>query len=120
MKNVMNTKPCSDVINRAILLIIQQEKTPESPGAMTDDGQVTYCAAAALAVASLQLKEMPNRFEEFSDKIRASEYADRIREVFTEQGWSLSFCNEVMMLNDSFAPNERSRKVIGYLRSIDK
>lgn len=119
MKSTMDTKLSSDVIEQAISLIGQQESTPESPGALTADGQVTYCAAAALAAASLQLRGMSNRFKELSDETRQSDFADSIREVFVEQGWSLSLCNEIMIENDAFVPHERSQRVIDYFRGIE-
>lgn len=97
-------RPSHDVIDLAIRLIREQDSTPESPGALTADGQVTYCAAAALAAAGLQSVNVSNRNKVFSDGIGTSDFADTIREVFVEQGWSLEFCNEVMLLNNSFAP----------------
>ena len=118
MKNTMNTKPSSDVVEQAIRLIVQQEFTPESPGALTADGQVTYCAAAAIAAASLQLRGMPKRLKEFSNEIMNSDFADSIREVFAEQGWPLSLCNEIMIENDAFTPHERSQRVIDYFRGM--
>ena len=118
MKNAMITKPNSDVIELAIRLIKKQESTPESPGAMTADGQVTYCAAAALAAAGLQFASMSNRTKVFADVTGTSGFADTIREVFVEQGWSLNLCDEVMLLNDAFAPHERSQRVIDYFQGI--
>ena len=116
----MKTKLGSDVIEQAIRLIKRQESTPESPGVVTADGQVTYCAAGALAAASLQIRGMPNRFNKLSDEIRTSDFSDMIREVFMEQGWLVDLCNEVMVQNDAFAPHERSQRVIDYFRGMER
>lgn len=120
METMMKTKLGSDVIEQAVRLIKQQEATPESPGALTAEGQVTYCAAGALAAASLQLRGLSNRFNEFSGDIRTSDFSDIIRDVFMEQGWLLDLCHEVMVLNDAFAPHERSQRVIDYFRGIER
>ncbi|MCY4211502.1 MAG: hypothetical protein OXD47_04370 [Gammaproteobacteria bacterium] len=118
MKNTTMNKPSPDVIELAINLIKQQDSTPESPGALTADGQVTYCAAAALAAAGLQSVNVLNENGVFSDGIGTQSFADKIRKVFVEQGWSLDLCNEIMLLNDAFAPHERSRRIIDYFQRM--
>lgn len=118
MRNTIPSEPSPDVIEQAIGILMQQKITPKSPGALTEDGQVTFCAAAALAVAGLQLEGKPDRLNEFCNEIATSESVDSVRNIFVEQGWSVDLCNRVLMLNDKSDPYERTRRVIRCLREI--
>ena len=118
MENTARARLPDAVVDRAIHLIAQQENTPESFGSKTPDGRVTLCAGAAVAVAGLEVQGCLDRAEELREGIAGPGAEDGIRSVFVEQGWSSDLCDHVVHLNNRLPPEERTRGVMEYLRTL--
>ena len=118
MENATRPRLPTAVADRAIHLIGRQEFTPESFGSKTPDGRVTLCAAAAVAVAGLEVDGCFDRAEELREGITGPGTQDSIRKVFVEQGWSSDLCAHVMHLNNLLSPEERTQGVMEYLRTL--
>lgn len=118
MENTMQPRLPTDVVDRAVGLIAQQEITPESPGLKTPDGRVTLCAGAALAVAGLEVRGNLDRAGELREGIDGPGAGDGIRRVFVEQGWSADLCDRIRVLNNRLPPEERTQGVMEYLHTL--
>ena len=118
MENTTRPRLPAAVVDRAIHLIGRQEFTPESFGSTTPDGRVTLCAAAAVAVAGLELHGCLDRAEELREGITGSGAQDGIRKVFVEQGWSSDLCDHIVIVNFRFPPEERTQGVMEYLHTL--
>ena len=118
MENTIRPRLPAAVVDRAIQLVGRQEFTPESFGSKTPDGRVTLCAAAAVAVAGLELQGCLGRAEELREGITGSSAQDGIRKVFVEQGWSSDLCDHIVIVNLRFRPEERTQGVMEYLHTL--
>ena len=118
MKNTTQSRLPSAVVDRAIRLLARQEVTPESPGSKTPDGRVTLCAGAALAVAGLEVRGDLDRAGELREGIDGPGAEEGIRKVFLEQGWPLDLCDHIMLQNNGFPPEVRTRGVMEYLHTL--
>ena len=118
MENTAQPRLPAAVVDRAICLIARQESTPESFGSKMPDGRVTLCAAAAVAVAGLELQGCLDRAEELREGITDPGAQDGIRKVFVEQGWSSDLCDHVVIVNARFSPEDRTQGVMKYLHTL--
>ena len=118
MENTARPRLPAAVVDRAIHLIERQEVTPASFGSKTPDGRVTLCAAAAVAVAGLELQGCHERADELREGITGPGAQDGIRGVFVEQGWSSDLCDHIVIVNARFPPETRTPGVMEYLHTL--
>lgn len=82
-----------------------------SPCIVGDDGKVSLCAAAALAAASMELRDGENGRHIFEQRLASTGDRQLVRNVFAESDLPPQLCEAVFAKNDS-APDEKRREVV--------
>ena len=118
MQNAAQSGLPVEAIDRAAGLIAQQDATPKSPGVKTADGGVALCAAAALAVAGLEIRGKVDEAETLRERIAESGSVDDVRKVFAEHDWSAETCEAVLIANDRLPPERRTAGVLAHFRAL--
>ena len=106
-----------EIIEGAISIIRDQIDTPRSPCKKTEDGKTSFCAAAALAIAGLELEGEEKRKQTFISEITDTGSSEPIREVFREFGWPVEACDKSLVVNDALPEKDRTRSVIQFFES---
>jgi hypothetical protein len=117
MSNVKLYGVPKEAIVRAICIIKNQMKTPYSPAEKRAGKEVSFCAAAALAISGLDLRGLEEKKRTFISEILSSRSSEPIRKVFKDLGWSVATCNKTVIANNSFHPDHRTESVVSFFES---
>lgn len=83
--------PPQQVMRRAYDIYAGQPNAPSSPGDMDDSGVVSFCVAAAIAAAGLEMFGNSAERERFTTAIAESGSSEEIFTVFRRFGWDTQF-----------------------------
>lgn len=107
--------PTQQVIRRAYEIYARQPNTPRSPGDVNDSGIVSFCAAAAIAAAGIEIFGNSAEREHFAMAIAESGSSDEIFTVFRRFGWDTQFCAATVAINDALENPERRKDILDFL-----
>ena len=108
------------ILVRAKSICANQLEMPQSPGTINKQGQISLCAAAAVAAAGLEVQKGFEARREFESKVVKSHSIDVIIDVFDQLGWEREVCEAAIMLNDTTPSAIRRERVISYLGEISE
>jgi hypothetical protein len=108
--------PSRYVIERAKDILSSQPTVPLSP-ARLDRGQLSLCAAAALALAGIENRFGSNAAEAF--RRNAASISTRELEMeFEKLEWGTAICAELRYCNDAASPESRLGVILSSLEQI--
>lgn len=108
-------RPTQQVMRRAHEIYARQPNAPSSPGDVNDSGDVSFCAAAAIAAAGIEIFENSAERERFATAIAESGSSEEIFTVFRRFGWDTQFCAATVGRNNAFPSHERRGRVLDLL-----
>ena len=107
--------PTQQVMQHAYEIYARQPNAPSSPGDVNDSGGVSFCAAAAIAAAGIEIFGNSAERERFVTAIAESGSSGEIFTVFRRFGWDTQFCASTVGRNDTFLSHERRGRVLDLL-----
>ena len=107
--------PTQQVMRRAYEIYATQPNAPRSPGDVNDNGVVSFCAAAAIAAAGIEIFGNPAESQRFATAIAESGSSDELFTVFRRFGWDTQFCASTVGRNNAFLSHERRGRVLDFL-----
>ena len=107
--------PTQQVMRRAYEIYATQPNAPRSPGDVNDSGVVSFCAAAAIAAAGIEIFGNAAERERFATAIAESGSSDELFTVFRRFGWDAQVCATTVGLNDALPSHERRKRVLDFL-----
>ena len=107
--------PTQRVMRRAHEIYAAQPHAPVSPGDIDDRGRVSFCAAAAIAAAGIEIFEGPAERQRFATSITESRSSEELFAVFERFGWDAHFCAATVGVNDLTPNHERRRCILNFL-----
>lgn len=107
--------PTQQVMRRAYEIYATQPNAPRSPGDVNDNGVVSFCAAAAIAAAGIEIFGNATERERFATAIAESGSSDELFTVFRRFGWDTQFCASTVGRNNAFLSHERRGRVLDLL-----
>ncbi len=108
-------RPTRRVMQHAYEIYAMQPHTPLSPGDVDNRGIVSFCAAAAIAAAGIEIFESSAERQRFATSIVESGSSDELFAVFERFGWDAQFCAATIGGNDATPNRERRRRVLDFL-----
>lgn len=109
--------PTQRVMRRAHEIYAAQPHAPVSPGDVDDRGRVSFCAAAAIAAAGIEIFEGSAEKQRFATSITESGSSDELFTTFERFGWDAQFCAATVGFNDATPSHERRRRILDFLSS---
>ncbi len=110
--------PPQRVMRRAREIYSTQPHAPLSPGDVDARGVVSFCAAAAIAVAGIEIFGSSEERQHFATSIVKSRSSDELFATFERFGWDAQFCATTVGGNDATPNHKRRRRVLDFLSGI--
>lgn len=108
--------PTQRVMRRAHEIYVAQPHAPVSPGDVDDGGRVSFCAAAAIAAAGIEIFEGSAERQRFATSITESGSSDELFATFERFGWDAQLCAATVGFNDATPDHERRGRILDFLR----
>jgi len=102
------------ILHAAGTLIRDQARTPVSPCAVAH-GELTLCAAAAVAAVGLEQKRGPSARRAFEEAVQEASGMDVVRRAFDELGYGASVADAMHRENDAAPDHLRSEIIARWL-----
>ena len=107
--------PNKQVMRRAYEIYAAQSIAPLSPGDMDEAGNVSFCAAAAIAVAGIEMIEGAEARRTFEKSIIESGSTDEVFAAFDRFEWDDQLCAITLERNDAASSCSRRSAVLNLL-----
>ena len=108
------------VMERAKSICENQPEMPQSPGTVDKQGNISLCAAAAIAAARLEIYNGSKERREFELKVAESRSTNVLIDTFEKIGWGREMCKTIILVNDEIPPSMRRERVISYIDEISE
>lgn len=105
----------SSVVKQATRIIFNQDRVPLSPVTIEASGRLSYCAAASLAKAGLEMLRTSEDVQTFDHELMIHNLKATVVEAFVKLGWSRELCIEMQYINDSLPEHDRRSEVLRLL-----
>ncbi len=92
----------------AATIIKNQNPTPMSPTGTDTDGNITLCAAAAVAYADIEQTEGLDAARQYAEELAATGNRDLVRDRFARMLNEQITCDEIFQRNDAAPEGSRS------------
>lgn len=93
-----------------------QPDAPVSPCSVSDAGDVSLCAAAAIAAGGLEVARGSRARRAFERRLAQSRQRSLVFDTFARLGWPATDCGEKMRFNDAQSASRRRQAVTRYLQ----
>jgi hypothetical protein len=106
------------IIDRAIDRLKTQGPTPLSPCAVSDEGIIQLCTAAAVASAGLELRHGVSASMIFEETLATTRDTTALYETFALLSLPRALCETMKIYNDSVPSATRQDAVVKFLDSL--
>lgn len=115
MSKLSESTPDPAVLMRAMDIYSTQLESPVSPGRADEHGQVSLCAAAAIAAAGVEMCHGAADRRRFESAVVNSASKDVLFKTFEGLGWDAGVCARTVGFNDACPTDVRRESVLRFL-----